>query len=487
MRGAFPILSCEEAKTFEAEYFAGDEGREWAAMQAAGRAVAEGIASDFSEIGPWPAAAQVLVLAGKGHNAGDAFIAAAALRERFPEIRTDVVFALGERGLRPLARRAWSELAPSARIVRPDTAWQPAYDVAIDGVFGFQFRPPLTPDVAQLLARANAWPVRLRAAVDLPSGLEEADAFHADFSYATGIVKAPLLGLENAGRVRFLDLGFPLPTRTAGPCGLGREVLEELRNLRPARSDKRSFGHVLVIAGSRRYPGAALMTTLAALRGGAGLVTAAVPESLTAAFAAQAPEAMWLSLPETPDGGLALEGRHLLREALARATAVVIGPGLGRERETLALAGDVVRESLRPLVIDADALQPEIVGGGAAARVLTPHAGEAARIEAAIPAGAVVVRKGPVTRIETAGREGPVYHSFHGGPVLARGGSGDMLAGLAGAMLARTPANPLMAAARGVVWQGRAAAALARAQGAQAVRTTQLLDFLAPALRDSSA
>ena len=146
-----------------------------------------------------------------------------------------------------------------------------------------------------------------------------------------------------------------------------------------------------------------------------------------------------------------------------------------------------MRASPRPLVIDADALQPELVGAGSAPRLLTPHAGEAARVEAAIPEGAVVVRKGPVTRIETAGRAGPVYHSFFGGPVLARGGSGDLLAGLAGAMLAQAPADPLGAAARAVVWQGRAADALARAQGAQAVRTTQLLDFLAPALRDSQA
>jgi NAD(P)H-hydrate repair Nnr-like enzyme with NAD(P)H-hydrate dehydratase domain len=104
-----------------------------------------------------------------------------------------------------------------------------------------------------------------------------------------------------------------------------------------------------------------------------------------------------------------------------------------------------------------------------------------------IPNGAVVVRKGPVTRIETAGAGGPVYHSFFGGPVLARGGSGDLLAGLTGALLAQAHADPLGAAARGVVWHGSAADALARARGATAVRTTELLDFLAPALRDGRA
>jgi NAD(P)H-hydrate epimerase len=240
------------------------------------------------------------------------------------------------------------------------------------------------------------------------------------------------------------------------------------------------------------------MATEAALRAGAGLVTAAVPESLVPAFAARLPEAIWLGLPETPEGGLALEGLGLVREAFGRATAVLLGPGLGRERETLALAGEIAKASPRPLVIDADALQPEIVaagGAGGAARVLTPHGGEFARIEAAIPAGAVTVRKGPVTRIEMngaaggadCGTGGAVYHSFFGGPVLARGGSGDLLAGLIGGLLAQGPEDVLGAAARGVVWHGLAADLLAKSRGAQAVRTTELLDFLGSALRKCAA
>ncbi|MBC8009189.1 MAG: NAD(P)H-hydrate dehydratase, partial [Burkholderiales bacterium] len=327
MHGAFPILTCEEAKAFEAAHFAGDEAREWAAMQAAGRAVARGIVRDFAEIGGWPERARVLVLAGKGHNAGDACIAATALCLRFPDTRVEVVLACGERALRPLALRAWRDLAPHAGRIEP--AAITGGDVVIDGVFGFQFRPPLPPETAMLLAKVNASTFRLRAAVDLPSGLDAPDAFRADFTYATGIVKTPLLTLENAGRVRFLDLGFPLECNPIGYIGLGAGVLNSVRALRPARSDKRTFGHVLIVAGSRRCPGAALMATLAALRGGAGLVTTAVPESLVPAFAAQVPEAMWIGLPETPDGGLALEGLGLVREAFARATAVVLGPGLG--------------------------------------------------------------------------------------------------------------------------------------------------------------
>lgn len=485
MHGAYPILSCEEAKTFEAGYFAGDAAREWTAMNAAARGVVNGVLEDFEELGGFPAKARVLVLAGKGHNAGDALLAATGLVERFPDLTIDVALAFGDEGLRPLVERAWRELASCVRVIGATSAdWAPGYDLCLDGVFGFQFRPPLPAATEALLARVNAHPVRLRAAVDLPSGLDAPNAFRADFTYATGIVKSPLLTLPNAGRPRFIDLGLSLPCNPIGYKVLVPEVLDPLRGLRPARCDKRHFGHPLIVAGSRRYPGAALMATLAALRGGAGLVTAAVPESLVPAFAARVPEAIWLGLPETPEGGLALEGLHLVREAFARASAVVLGPGMGRERETLALAAEVAAQSPHPLVIDADALQPEIVGAGAAPRVLTPHAGEHARIASALPAGAVVVRKGPVTRIETAGAPAgaAVYHSFFGGPVLARGGSGDLLAGLLGTMLAQTPEDPLGAAARGVVWHGLAADRLARALGATAVRTTQLLDFLAPAL-----
>lgn len=480
-----PILSCAEALAQESALFAGDESREWAAMQQAGRAMAGAILRDFAEIGGFPSNGRVLVLAGKGHNGGDALIAATVLREKFPAAVVEILLVFGERLLRPLTQRAWRELSAAGgrRVERVGSA----YDLAIDGIFGFQFRPPAGGALIALLEEVNARPVRLRAAVDLPS----AGRFQADFTYATGSVKAPP-GLEPAaGRVRYLDLGF-FAAEPALPAAPDRvllpSVLAPLTRWRDPASDKRSHGHVFVVAGSREYPGAALMTVLAALRSGAGLVTAFVPESLVAAFAARAPEAIWIGGPETPDGGLALEGRQQLAAKLDRATALVIGPGLGREPETLALVADLAKVGRVPCVLDADALQPDLVALGRAPRVLTPHAGEFARIAQgadlrafAKKAGATVVLKGSPTRV--AGADGVVYHSFFGGPVLARGGSGDLLAGLIGGQLAQCPEDPLLAAARGVVWHGLAADALARAHGQVAVQTTQLLDFLAPALR----
>ncbi len=578
------ILSCEQVGSLEEALFGGDEAREWPAMQAAGRAVAGAVLRDFEEIGGFPADGRVLVLAGKGHNGGDALLAAQQILLRYPAARTVVIFAFGQRPLRPLAARAWRELAqfaaeriavgqvadlagssrstgtlpvniPSAlgcqtsitgvsdpgytqadasfgasnplRVHSKQTAHRPnspatemnhgqdahatSYDLCLDGVFGFQFRPPLDPATAALLAGVNALPIRLRAAVDLPSGLDAPDAFRADFTYATGVVKTPVLALPTAGRLRYLDLGFftaptPLTRQLLDDMFVGDRVLTAgllapLGGLRAAGCDKRSFGHLLVLGGSRSYPGAVLMAVRAALRSGVGLVTAFVPESLAPAFAACSPEAMWVGWPETPAGGLALEGLHLLRERLERAAALLIGPGLGREPETLALVAEVLKATDRPVLLDADALQPELVRAGNGPRVLTPHAGEFARIaggktleEFSAELGATVVLKGPVTRIVGGGsakskaggrsQTGPTLYSFFGGPVLARGGSGDLLAGLTGGLLAQTPEDPLLAATRGALWHGLAADRLARAHGQVAVETTQLLDFLSEVLRE---
>jgi len=498
LAGTVPILSCEATRALEAGLFAGDEAREWAAMLQAGRAVARAVLDDCREVGGFPAEGRVLVLAGKGHNGGDALLAAAEMLRRFPSARADVGFVFGESGLRPLAARAWRELRETAtarvRVIASEAIAAPGadgvsgfsgYDVCLDGIFGFQFRPPVEPRVAELIARVNALPLRLRAAVDLPS----AALFRADFTYATGSVKDLVVGAPEAGRVRYLDLGFFRGDEPGSDRVLTTAVLTPLAGLRAPQSDKRTFGHVFIVGGSREFPGAVLMTVLAALQSGAGLVTAFVPESLAPAFAARAPEAMWVGWPETPAGSLALEGEHLLRARLGRATALVLGPGLGREPETLALARSLAGASTVPLVIDADALRPEVVQAGTAARVVTPHAGEFVRIAGERELGtfvadtrATVILKGPMTRVAAAG--GTVYHSFFGGPVLARGGSGDLLAGLTGGLLAQTPEDPLLAAARGVVWHGRASDLAARTDGQTSIRVTRLLDFLPAALRE---
>lgn len=496
---AHPILSCAATREFEARRFGDDDASAWAAMRQAGTAVGRAILRDFQEVGAWSASARVVVLVGKGHNGGDALLAAAELLRTMPAARVSVAFAFGERALRSLAVAAWrtlSETAPERVAILREIGDAGPCDVLIDGVFGFQYRPPVPPAVAMLLTKANALPARLRVAVDLPSGWDGPGAFRADFTYATGIVKSPVFDTPAAGRVRYLDLGFFQQTVDQtewadGDAVVTDDVLAPLRGLRPSASDKRSYGHLYLVGGSRGFPGAILMSVLAAVRSGTGLVTAGVPESLVPAYLARCPEAMWVGLPETPEGGLALDGRLEVLGGLGRATALVIGPGLGRSPETLMLARELVSAATVPLVIDADALQADIVSLGRACRVLTPHAGELARIAGPMPVrtwaretGHVVVEKGPTTWVHGGGR---AYASLTGGPVLARGGSGDLLAGLIGGQLAQTPTDPLGAAVRGAYWHGAAADALARCFGQVAVNTTQLLDFLPVALRDAGA
>jgi NAD(P)H-hydrate epimerase len=492
-----PILTLDAAKRFEDGLFGGDEAKEWNAMRRAGRAVGEAVVRDFRELGEFPRQARVLVLVGKGHNGGDALLAAQAILAQFGEARVDIWLLFGERALRPLTARAYRELVQAApgrtqQVSRFD-ALAGRYDLSLDGVFGFQFRPSLAPELATIFSQLNKLPISLRVAVDIPSALGDGNALRADFTYATGSVKAPTVDgaqLDKVGRLRYLDLGF-FAKKTEPEIServLTSDVLAPLRTLRSAASDKRTYGHVFILGGSRSYPGAILMSALAAARSGAGLITAFVPESLVAAYAARVPEVIWVAWPETPTGGLALEGFHLLRERMDRADALLLGPGVAREPETLALLTDIVKMATVPLVIDADALQPEIIQAGSASRILTPHAGEFARIAGGSAlqsfsreARAVTVLKGPLTRISDGAA---VYHSCHGGPVLARGGSGDILAGLIAGLLAQQPKEPLAAACRGVLWQGIAADLLARAHGPVAVQTTQLLDYLSAALRN---
>lgn len=488
LEGSDPILDCAAAGAIERGYFGGDEAREWAAMRQAGAAVADALVRDLRVLGITPRQpGRVLLLVGKGHNGGDALLAGARLIEQ-TAWSIEVGFVFGQNQLRPLASAAWRELqhkGGSARVaaVRCSALSGPRFLAVLDGVFGFQYRPPLPPPAAAWFGAIDAVAVRFRGSVDLPSGLNEPEAFVADATYATGIFKTPLLDSAGAGRLRYLDLGFFDENAPGDQRILKDAVLDPLREPRPARCDKRSFGQLAVVGGSRSYPGAVGLSVAAALQSGVGNVTAFVPESQASAFAARWPEAMWVGCPETEEGHLAMEAGLDIRRQLQRATALLIGPGLGREPETLALVAELIGDSEIPLVLDADALQPDLVQRGQAPRILTPHAGEYARLnlaEGPPPFPGVIVRKGPITRIEQAGIR---YHVVEGGPVLARGGSGDMLAGLIGGRLAANPHAVTAAAAQGAFWHGRAARLLAEQEGEVAVRISALLDHLQPALR----
>ena len=517
---AVPVLTCAEAGAFEKKLLV-DEAAVAGAIARAGRGLAEAVERDFLWWREWPEKPKLLILAGKGHNAADALTAAAWLGAWHDLLEVEVVWVFGEEGRKPQVRAAAEALQASLGERARFSAWEaflesPAargrYDVTLDGIVGMQFSPPWRGAGEAVVdwSRDQAKRLGLRVAIDLPSGMADKSAeaiWKADVTYALGIAKAPLLepgAARVTGRVRFLDLGFFGAGKEAeGGDRIGLPaLLRSIGRLRAAGSDKRTFGHVGVLGGSVRYPGAVLMAASAAARGGAGLVTALVPSMIAASLAASAPEVMWRPLPATGEGTLKGEGMREISALSGARTVYLAGPGLLPDRGNLFLLGRLVREVHSPLVLDAGALDPEVLPfltgrpREAGPVVITPHQGEFNRLnrdvggdyarEALIAFArkhrVTVVLKGTITRVCDGER---VIHLPVGNPVLARGGSGDMLAGMLAARLALHPKEPTRAAVEAVTWHGAAADALARARGETGVRATELLDYLAPALREA--
>jgi ADP-dependent NAD(P)H-hydrate dehydratase / NAD(P)H-hydrate epimerase len=237
------------------------------------------------------------------------------------------------------------------------------------------------------------------------------------------------------------------------------------------------YGHVLVVAGGRGKSGAPAMASLAALRAGAGLVTAAVPESVPGLVAGVTPELMTHPLREGATGEIDASNLELdaLKAMLGKATVIAMGPGMGTEPETFVL-GLIEKISL-PLVLDADALNilakhPEKIDGKGRTVVLTPHPGEMARL-AGMSTKEVQARREPLAR-EFAARhhvtvvlkgwrtliahpDGRIAINTTGNPGMAKGGSGDILTGIVAAMLAQYPEEPGRAVEAAVYLHGLAA------------------------------
>ncbi|MCZ6673882.1 MAG: NAD(P)H-hydrate dehydratase [Verrucomicrobia bacterium] len=513
-----PILSSLESQEFEKSIFGGNESLEWKAMNRAGKAIADQALLDIQEtLGARPLTS-LLILVGKGHNGGDAIIATRHLLKQFPGAEAHLVFPFGLGHLRPLVQRSMDDLQVAGgsnlrylSLRRGDAVsvksqldkWLSAnsVDICLDGILGMQFRPPLRSPAKELIEVINQMEtIACRIAVDVPSGIGDVSdkvVFKADFTYATGIAKAGLFFLNNrpaVGRIRYLDLGFFDGTSASeSRYIISNDVLGFRRELRESQVHKKTFGHLFVVGGSATMPGAILMTVRAALKSGVGLVTAFVPESIVAEAATRIPEAMWVGMPQIPEqGGLALEGLGVVRELADRATGWALGPGMGKHPETGTLVEEILLLSNAPVLLDADALRPELVCKDWDDRscVITPHVGEFNRLlgrplnesveetdvrEFAGNHKCITLLKGSPTAIVQGGR---VAYSCFGGPVLARGGSGDVLAGLIGGRISIPDSDYFASVLEGASWHGWAADRLARALGQTPVKATDVLSFL---------
>jgi ADP-dependent NAD(P)H-hydrate dehydratase / NAD(P)H-hydrate epimerase len=478
-------------------------------MENAGRATYQILRREFPGL-----AGEVAVLAGRGNNGGDGFVVARYLANAGIPV---AVFLLGARdqvqGDARVNLEILAHLGIAVAEVLTDADLNPAVHrlakagLIVDALLGTGLNSPVTGLMAGLIERVN----HLRApvlAVDIPTGLS-ADtgevlgvALKARVTVTYGWPKVGQIlppGRDYVGRLWQVDIS--IPPGLARETGLELAEAAELRGLLPLRpfaSNKGTFGHLLVVAGSEGKTGAAAMAAEAALRAGAGLVTLGIPASLNDILEVKLTEAMTLPLPEAPGAralGAAASGP--IRDFLGEKSAVALGPGIGTHPETRDLVGRLVRELACPMVIDADGLN-NLAGDtacltqAAGPRLLTPHPGEMARLvglttqevqarrlelarETAARLGVTLVLKGAQTVV--AAPDGRASLNATGNPALASGGTGDVLTGLIGGFLAQGLA-PWDAARLGVFVHGLAADVFVRAHGPRGMIAGDLLAVL---------
>jgi NAD(P)H-hydrate epimerase len=431
-------------------------------METAGRAVAEAIAQHY------PDARRPLVACGGGNNGGDGYVIARVLAGQGRGV-APVVFDLAGAGAQSPDAKANRELLASAGVevqraddARALVALLASCDLVVDAVFGIGLTRPIEGPIAELV-RALAASEKPCVAVDLPSGLSSETgrplglALDADLVVTFGLAKLGLALWPSRARVLVADIGLPAESIGRTPVGahvLTRAGAAALLPARPLDGHKGTFGHVLVVGGAPGKTGAALLAARGALRGGAGLVSIASPRALLPIYASALAEAMCVVLDDMPSGALEIAHAAALGRELETRDALVLGPGLGQAPGSVALARDLLVRARVPAVVDADALNAfagslEALRSNAP-RVLTPHPGEAARLlgrpiaelqndrpaaarALSAQSGAVVILKG--ARSVIANPNGELCVNPTGGPGLAAGGSGDVLAGLVGALL----------------------------------------------------
>ena len=368
----------------------------------------------------------------------------------------------------------------------------------------------------EVIRRINTgFPGAKIVAVDIPSGLGSdtgellGESVRADY---TVTFTAPKVGqvlppaCDQVGELRIRQIGSP-PELYENNNSIFLSFIEraQFRQLfapRPRNAHKGSFGHVLVIAGSRGKTGAAAMSGMAALRAGAGLVTVASTEWALPVIASHAPELMTEPLPETEAGSLSMRAFETgaLPKIVKNMTVLTIGPGLTTHPETAALVRRAFETFEQPMVVDADglnALAEADWSGRGRPRVLTPHPGEMSRLTGkptsevqkdrvaaarsfACQRQVSVVLKGQRTLIAFA--DGRVWINPTGTPAMATGGTGDILTGLISGFLAQFPQEPEQAIAAAVYLHGLAGELGARELGEKCLIATDLLRYLPSAM-----
>jgi ADP-dependent NAD(P)H-hydrate dehydratase / NAD(P)H-hydrate epimerase len=493
-------------------------------MEAAGRAVAEAVAR-LAPQGP------VRVVCGKGNNGGDGLVAARLLRTMGFEAEALLLWPADELsddaaanlrrlteppdGVRTSGRyptisaNAEGEEGGVIEVGDDIAARLAGSGAVVDAIFGTGFSgAPREPAAAAIVAIGDCGaPV---VACDIASGVDaasgevagavvEADVTVTFHGAKVGHHVAP--GKWATGELVVAPIGIPAGAPEPIAAGVIEPAVLALAPRRGAQSTKFSSGQVTIAGGSRGLTGAVRMSSTAAIRAGAGYATVAVPADLEPIFEAAEVEVMSRGIAG-PAGRLGTDGTDQLFAAFERAAAGVLGPGLGRDEDSLALAREVAPRIEAPLVLDADGLNAfagelDRLAARSAPTILTPHAGELGRLleresaeigerrlaaakEAAAWSGAVVVLKGDDTIVTDGER---IAINAVSAPGLATAGSGDVLSGLTAALLARG-LDPFAAACAAVIAHARAGQEATRRVGAaESVIATDVIAALPAGLR----
>ena len=464
---------------------------------------------------------RTVVVCGKGNNGGDGFVIARHIANRGGDVL--VALLAGRRSVRGDAKtnldaafRMSRLRASGLRIAELRGNAPPALpgkpDIVVDAIFGTGFSGNLTGRELAAVSWINNCAAFV-ASVDIPSGVDASTgtvgnaAVKANLTVAMGLAKIGHYigqGCDRSGTVRIADISIPPAVMGAGRDPVFRVGADDVASLLPSRprdAHKYSAGKVLVIAGSRLFTGAPLLSAQAALRSGAGAVVLAFPASIHEALARRLTEVIMVPVSETGGGSIGLDALPELRGRGAWADAVALGPGLSRDEETMEFVREILRTVEKPFVVDADALfalkgHTSILRKRSAPVILTPHAGEFAalaggdaadadmfRVTAARDAakrfGSVVVLKGAPT--VTADPRGAAYVNSTGNPGMATIGSGDVLTGLVAGIMAQGTA-PERAAYAGVFVHGLAGDIAADRFGMRSLIATDIADSIPAAL-----
>ncbi len=474
------------------------------------------------------------VLCGSGNNGGDGFVVARELHNQGRDVEaylltTPASLKGDAKTAYNIAKKFGVNMRPLSTFIRRVTLRQAKDLLVVDALLGTGLSKNVRGLMGDVISKLNRISSSV-VSVDIPSGISSDSgqvmgcAVRAHCTVTFGLAKRGHLlypGADHSGKLFIEDIGFPqelLRSEKLKVEMVTKNDLVSVLPLRPAYSHKGTYGHVLVVGGSRGKTGAPLMAARACLRSGAGLVTIGIPESLVGAFQTRVTEEMILPLPDKGNGTLSYKAIDLIMKFLKRTAHVLaIGPGLSVDREITDLVSHLITQSKRPLIIDADGINALAHNAGilkksGAPVILTPHPGEMARLLKQSPLyrsaniseitkaiekqrletaqkysqgkKAYLVLKGVPTI--TAAPDGRAFINTTGNPGMATAGSGDVLTGIIAALVAQG-LKPEDAAFSGVYLHGLAGDAAAQRKGRRPLIASDIINAVSSVYTSLSA